>query len=93
MKTKQKCGMSLIQRLEIRTKGSVSLECIYRECGDRECCDQCSFSLAFSDEGFLHALIQNVELSIKTQLIKLPNGGIMVQMIIRVVIRHDVVCQ
>ena len=36
-----------------KTKGSVSLECIYRECGDRECCDQCSFSLAFSDEGFL----------------------------------------
>ena len=36
-----------------KTKGSDSLECIYRECGDRECCDQCSFSLAFSDEGFL----------------------------------------
>jgi transcription initiation factor TFIIB len=29
------------------------LECIYRESGDRECCDQCKSSLAFSDEGFL----------------------------------------
>ena len=36
-----------------KTKGPDSLECIYRECGDRECCDQCSFSLAFSEEGFL----------------------------------------
>ena len=29
------------------------LECIYRECGDRENCDRCNASLAFSDEGFL----------------------------------------
>jgi transcription initiation factor TFIIB len=29
------------------------LECIYRECGDRESCDRCNASLAFSDEGFL----------------------------------------
>lgn len=29
------------------------LECIYRACGDREKCDLCDFSLAFSDEGFL----------------------------------------
>ena len=36
-----------------KSKGTSSLECIYRECGDRECCDQCSFSLAFSEEGFL----------------------------------------
>ena len=29
------------------------LECIYRACGDREKCDSCDSSLAFSDEGFL----------------------------------------
>ena len=29
------------------------LECIFRECGDRESCDRCNASLAFSDEGFL----------------------------------------
>ena len=29
------------------------LECIYRACGDREKCDLCEYSLAFSDEGFL----------------------------------------
>jgi transcription initiation factor TFIIB len=36
------------------TNGKVdTLECIYRECGDREQCDQCAYPLAFSDEGFL----------------------------------------
>ena len=30
-----------------------TLECIYRECGDREQCDQCAYILAFSEEGFL----------------------------------------
>ena len=29
------------------------LECIYRDCGNREICDQCTASLAFSEEGFL----------------------------------------
>ena len=29
------------------------LECIYRASGNREKCDHCEFSLAFSDEGFL----------------------------------------
>jgi transcription initiation factor TFIIB len=29
------------------------LECIYRDCGNRENCDQCASSLAFSEEGFL----------------------------------------
>ena len=29
------------------------LECMYRACGNREKCDQCESSLAFSDEGFL----------------------------------------
>ena len=29
------------------------LECLYRTISDREACDQCSSSLAFSDEGFL----------------------------------------
>ena len=36
-----------------KTKGASSLECMYRESGDRENCDLCSFILAFSDEGFL----------------------------------------
>ena len=30
-----------------------TLECVYRTIGDRECCERCSFSLAYSDEGFL----------------------------------------
>ena len=29
------------------------LECLYRNVGDREKCERCQFSLAFSDEGFL----------------------------------------
>lgn len=29
------------------------LECIYRDCGNRESCDQCTSSLAFSEDGFL----------------------------------------
>ena len=29
------------------------LECMYRSCGDRERCERCESSLAFSDEGFL----------------------------------------
>ena len=32
---------------------SSPLECMYRACGNRECCDRCESSLAFSDEGFL----------------------------------------
>ena len=37
------------------TNGSSNtpLECIYRACGNREKCEQCEYSLAFSDEGFL----------------------------------------
>ena len=31
----------------------IPLECIYRACGNREKCEQCEHSLAFSDEGFL----------------------------------------
>lgn len=34
-------------------KIKIPLECLYRECGDREACEQCNSSLAFSDEGFL----------------------------------------
>ena len=34
-------------------KPKIPLECIYRACGNREKCDQCAASLAFSDEGFL----------------------------------------
>jgi transcription initiation factor TFIIB len=29
------------------------LECIYRACGDRELCERCDYTLAFSEEGFL----------------------------------------
>ena len=29
------------------------LECMYRACGNRECCDSCNSNLAFSEEGFL----------------------------------------
>ena len=29
------------------------LECVYRETGERECCDLCNSSLAISDEGYL----------------------------------------
>ena len=38
---------------EINPGKSDPLECIYRSNGDRESCEQCKFSLAFSDEGFL----------------------------------------
>lgn len=38
---------------EICDKPKIPLECIYRACGNREKCDQCAASLAFSDEGFL----------------------------------------
>jgi transcription initiation factor TFIIB len=31
----------------------IPLECIYRECGNREFCERCESNLAFSDEGFL----------------------------------------
>jgi transcription initiation factor TFIIB len=34
-------------------KSSVPLECMYRASGNRDKCDQCESSLAFSDEGFL----------------------------------------
>ena len=60
---KNKSGRTLHDKMKLwdvfetevgdKSKGTSSLECIYRECGDRECCDQCSFSLAFSEEGFL----------------------------------------
>jgi len=38
---------------EINKKDEIPLECIYRAGGDREQCDRCESSLAFSDEGFL----------------------------------------
>ena len=38
---------------EINDKKDEPLECIYRACGDREKCECCDSSLAFSDEGFL----------------------------------------
>ena len=38
---------------EINGDKKNSLECIYRACGNREYCDCCNHSLAFSEEGFL----------------------------------------
>jgi hypothetical protein len=38
---------------EINPGKSNPLECVYISNGDRENCEQCKFSLAFSDEGFL----------------------------------------
>ena len=38
---------------EINGGKPVPLECIYRECGNRESCEQCCSMLAFSEEGFL----------------------------------------
>lgn len=34
-------------------KNNTPLECMYRDCGNRENCDRCESTLAFSDEGFL----------------------------------------
>ena len=34
-------------------KHKTPLECLYRSIGDRESCDRCQCSLAYSDEGFL----------------------------------------
>jgi transcription initiation factor TFIIB len=39
--------------IEIGNKIATPLECVYRACGNREKCDQCHASLAFSEEGFL----------------------------------------
>lgn len=39
--------------IEIKGDDHTPLECIYRECGDRESCERCNAMLAFSDEGFL----------------------------------------
>lgn len=38
---------------EINKTNNIPLECIYRACGDRESCERCDSSLAFSEEGFL----------------------------------------
>jgi transcription initiation factor TFIIB len=38
---------------EVNPEKQAPLECMYRTYGDREYCEQCQFSLAFSDEGFL----------------------------------------
>jgi len=38
---------------EINKEKNKPLECIYRSCGNREKCDCCEFSLAFSEEGYL----------------------------------------
>jgi transcription initiation factor TFIIB len=38
---------------EIYPEKSDPLECVYRSCGNREKCDYCDNTLAFSDEGFL----------------------------------------
>lgn len=38
---------------EIQTDVKIPIECLYRTIGNRESCELCNFSLAFSDEGFL----------------------------------------
>jgi len=38
---------------DVDKKDKDPLECIYRNCGNREMCEQCETILAFSDEGFL----------------------------------------
>ena len=38
---------------DVEIKKISPLECIYRESGDRENCERCQYSLAYSDEGFL----------------------------------------
>ena len=38
---------------EINEEKNKPLECIYRSCGNREKCDCCEYSLAFSEEGYL----------------------------------------
>lgn len=38
---------------EIPSDKKVPLECVYRNAGDRESCEQCNSNLAFSEEGFL----------------------------------------
>lgn len=38
---------------EMSSEKTVPLECVYRNAGNRESCEQCSSNLAFSEEGFL----------------------------------------
>jgi len=47
-----KCKLWNIFETEVITSQN-NLECLYRSIGDRECCERCQYSLAFSDEGFL----------------------------------------
>lgn len=50
-----KAGLWNVFESEIKNpeKQSDPLECLYRTIGDRESCERCQYSLAYSDEGFL----------------------------------------
>jgi transcription initiation factor TFIIB len=56
-KTKKKKRVKSTKHLwnifDSEIKKKTNIECIYRACGEREACDTCSHSLAFSDDGFL----------------------------------------
>lgn len=54
LKTRLHDRKQLWNMFDVEIKGDKPpLECIYRECGDRESCERCNACLAFSDEGFL----------------------------------------
>lgn len=50
---KKKLWENFDNEVENGTHKSQPLECIYRDTGNRESCDTCSYNLAWSDEGFL----------------------------------------
>ena len=43
----------LWNQFENEIKAKTKIECVYRKCGEREMCEACNSSLAFTDEGFL----------------------------------------
>ncbi len=51
--TNDKSALWNIFDAEIPSNKANPLECVYRNAGDRENCEQCNSNLAFSDEGFL----------------------------------------
>jgi hypothetical protein len=59
------------------------LECLYRTIGDRESCERCTSSLAYSDEGFLTCTNNKCGIIYKDMLD---------QMTIKTQTQHAVVC-
>lgn len=51
--TKDKSELWNIFDAEVQSEKKTPLECVYRNHGDRESCEQCHYNLAFSEEGFL----------------------------------------